>query len=98
MNDDVKRGEGAAEELAGAVKKHAGEVIDDEDLEREGAEEQGAGRIKKEAAEVAGKAKEKLGEAVGAAKKAVHSFIHDDKKMAKNQPYRTDTTDPKSDK
>ena len=80
MSSETKRGEGAAEELG----QEKGE---EEAQERPG--------VKKDAAEVADKAKEKLGEAAGDAKKAVHSFIHDDKKLAKNQPYR-DTGVPDS--
>lgn len=102
MGNEIKRGAGAAEELAGGIKKNAGQVIDDEDMEREGHEEEGAGRVKKEAAEVAGRVKEKVAEAAGSVKKAVQSFIHDDKKFPKgpNRDYREGKgePDPKVDK
>ena len=45
-----------------------------EELGQEKGEEEAQG-VKKDAAEVADKAKEKLGEAAGDAKKAVHSFM-----------------------
>ena len=89
MSIETKRGEGAAEELG----QEKGEEEAPEEAQEEAPEE--AQAMKKEAAEVTDKAKEKLGEAGGNAKKAVHSFIHDDKKLAKNQPYRdTGVPDP----
>jgi hypothetical protein len=54
---------------------------------------------RKDVAETADKANERLGEAAGDAKKAKHGFIHDDKKFAKDQPYRNSCVpDSKADK
>jgi hypothetical protein len=83
MSTETKLGEGADEQLDGDSEKRSEEELD--------------GRATKDAADATDK--EKLGEAAGAVKKAVHSFIHDDKKLAKNQPYRdTGLPEPKANK
>ena len=46
MSTESKRGEGAAEELGGKIKKVAGQVIGNEQMEAEGKTDQAKGNLK----------------------------------------------------
>lgn len=51
---------GNTDDMKGRVKEAAGDLTDDDDLEREGKLDQTAGRIKDKAAEVVDSVKDKL--------------------------------------
>ncbi len=60
MSTESKRGEGAAEELGGTIKKVAGKVLGNEQMEAEGRAKEAAGEAKQEAAKAAGRAEGKV--------------------------------------
>ena len=68
MSIESKRGEGAAEELGGTIKKVAGKVLGNEQMEAEGHAKEVAGEAKQEAAKAAGRTEGKVKEIKGEAK------------------------------
>src|SRR3989441_3597967 len=81
MSIESKRGEGAAEELGGTIKKVAGKVLGNEQMEAEGRAKEAAGEAKQEAAKAAGRTEGKIEEVVGAVKNRIGQVI-DNEQMA----------------
>src|SRR6266481_4038691 len=81
MSIENKRGEGAAEELGGTIKKVAGKVLGNEQMEAEGRAKEAAGEAKQEAAKAAGRAEGKIEEVAGAVKNRIGQVI-DNEQMA----------------
>ena len=81
MSIESKRGEGAAEELGGKIKKVAGQVLGNEQMEAEGRAKEAAGEAKQEGAKAAGRAEGKIEELAGAVKNRVGQVI-DNEQMA----------------
>jgi uncharacterized protein YjbJ (UPF0337 family) len=76
MSIESKRGEGAAEELGGTIKKVAGKVLGNEQMEAEGRAKEVAGEAKQEAAKAAGRTHGKIEEMVGAVKIHLWDRLH----------------------
>jgi len=81
MSIESKRGEGAAEELGGTIKKVAGKVLGNEQMEAEGRAKEAAGEAKQEAAKAVGRTEGKIQEVVGAVKNRIGQVI-DNEQMA----------------
>jgi uncharacterized protein YjbJ (UPF0337 family) len=75
MSNASKRGEGAAEELGGKIKKGVGKVIGNEQMEAEGIVKEKKGEAKQEAAKASERTKGKVEEIVGAVKNRVGAVI-----------------------
>ncbi|MBA2541662.1 MAG: CsbD family protein [Deltaproteobacteria bacterium] len=75
MSNASKRGEGAAEELGGKIKKTIGKVIGNDQMEAEGLVKEKKGEAKQEAAKAAERTKGKVEEIVGAVKNRVGAVI-----------------------
>src|SRR5436309_12545787 len=85
MSTESKRGEGAAEELGGKVKKVAGQIIGNEQMEAEGRAKELKGEAKQESAKAAGRAEGKVNEVVGAVKNRVGAVIGNEQMQAEGK-------------
>ena len=81
VSNATNRGEGAAEELGGKIKKGIGKLIGNEQMEAEGAAKELKGEAKQEAAKAGERSKGKVEEVVGAVKNRVGQVI-DNEQMA----------------
>ena len=81
MSNASNRGEGAATELGGVIKKNVGKVIGNEQMEAEGKAKELQGQAQQEAAKAAERGKGKVEEVVGAVKNRVGQVI-DNEQMA----------------
>lgn len=85
MSNASKRGEGAAEELGGKIKKTIGQAIGNEQMEAEGKLKEIKGQGKQEAAKGAERAKGKLEEIKGAVKNRIGQVIDDEELAAEGK-------------
>src|SRR3954463_1016000 len=85
MSIESKRGEGAAEEIGGTIKKVAGRVLGDEQMEADGRAKEAAGEAKQEGAKAAGRVVGKIEEVVGAMKNRVGQVIDNEQMAAEGQ-------------
>ena len=85
MSNQSKRGEGAAEEIGGKIKKNIGKVIGNEQMEAEGLVKEKKGEAKQEAAKSAERTKGKVEEIVGAVKNRVGAVIDDEEMQAEGK-------------
>jgi uncharacterized protein YjbJ (UPF0337 family) len=81
MSNASKRGEGAAEELGGSIKKTVGKVIGNEQMEAEGYAKEVKGKLQQEQVKTQERAKGVFEEATGALKNRVGKVI-DNEQMA----------------
>jgi uncharacterized protein YjbJ (UPF0337 family) len=85
MSNASKRGEGVAEEIGGKIKKVAGKVIGDDQMEAEGLVKEKKGEAKQEAAKAAERTKGKVEEIVGAVKNRVGAVVGSDEMQAEGK-------------
>ena len=85
MSNASKRGEGAAEELGGKIKKNIGKVIGNEQMEAEGIVKEKKGEAKQEAAKAAERTKGKVEEIVGAVKNRVGAVVDNEQMEAEGK-------------
>jgi uncharacterized protein YjbJ (UPF0337 family) len=85
MSNASKRGEGAAEEIGGKIKKNIGKIIGNEQMEAEGKVKEEKGDAKQEAAKTAERTKGKVEEIVGAVKNRVGAVIDNDELQAEGK-------------
>jgi uncharacterized protein YjbJ (UPF0337 family) len=75
MNNNIKRGEGAVEELGGMVQEGIGKLVGNERMQAEGRAHKLAGQAKQEAAKAAARVKGKAEEMMGAMKNRVGAVV-----------------------
>lgn len=82
MSIESKKGEGAAEELGGTLKKGLGKLIGDDVMVAEGQAKELHGRAEKEEAKAAERTEGAIDEAVGAIKNRVGKVLDSEKLAA----------------
>jgi uncharacterized protein YjbJ (UPF0337 family) len=85
MSNASKRGEGAAEQLGGKIKKNIGKVIGNEQMEAEGIVKEKKGEAKQEAAKASERTKGKVEEITGAVKNRVGAVIDNEQMEAEGK-------------
>ena len=85
MSNASKRGEGAAEELGGKIKKNFGKLVGSEQMEAEGKVKELKGEAKQEAAKAAERTKGKVEEVTGAVKNRVGAVLGAEKMQAEGK-------------
>jgi uncharacterized protein YjbJ (UPF0337 family) len=81
----TNRGEGAAEELGGAIKKNVGKVIGNEQMEAEGKAKELKGQARQEAAKATERTTGKVEEVTGAIKNRVGAAIGNEQMQAEGK-------------
>ncbi len=85
MGNAADRGEGAAEELGGKIKKTVGSVIGNEQMEAEGKAKELQGQAKQEAAKAGERTKGAVEEVVGTVKNRVGAVIDNEQMQAEGK-------------
>lgn len=85
MSNESNKGEGAARELGGKIKKGVGALIGDEQMEAEGRAKELQGAAQKESAKAAERGKGELEEIGGAIKNRVGQVLGSDKMAAEGK-------------
>ena len=85
MSSNMKRAEGAAEELGGKIKSAVGKLIGNEQMQAEGKLKQLKGKGRQEAAKASERTKGKVEEAVGAVKNRVGAVIDNEQMQAEGK-------------
>jgi len=85
MGSAANRGEGAAEQLGGKIKKGIGKVIGNEQMEAEGRAKELKGEARKEEAEAEERAKGKVQEMGGTVKNRVGALIDNEQMQSEGK-------------
>ena len=85
MSNAANRGEGAAEELGGKIKKTVGKLIGNEQMEAEGKVKEVKGEAKQEAAKASERTTGKVEEVAGAIKNRVGAVLGNEQMQAEGK-------------